>query len=77
MFHSMVTIFVSGQYMQMPLDPSSIPSHHPPNLLPPSIFTHTFSPHSWTSLKLGFFANAASYGVIPFMAFIDVLFISH
>lgn len=65
----------------MPLLCSLIPIHlpsqtRPPNLLPPSILTHTLSPHSRTSLRFGFLPNMASYGVIPLTALVEVLFIS-
>ena len=64
----------------MPFDFSSRPSHfplqtHPPSLSPPSIHIHTFSPHSCNSDKSGFLEKAASYGVMPSTAFVDVQFI--
>ena len=44
--------------------------------IPMLCLTHTFSPHSCTSPKSGFFLKATSKGVFPSTAFVGVLFIN-
>src|SRR6266704_2277029 len=82
MLHSTVTNCFPDQYTCMPLLCSSTPNHFPLLTLPPSLFpsstqTNTLSPHSRTSVKLGFLPKAASKGVLPSTALVEVLFINH